>query len=363
MATQPQSRDDRNGTGRYRRILDGYGGGSIQGTEDWPIDPTVDDAKTVAVAGIVALVIITAPGPLPVLAVGAALTIGAGLLVVYLAPSDRAPHRWVGSILRFKRAPSRLTQHAESRKKQTQNLTGIERVLPGFGAVKRRNGTLVAMVEIEGQDMALAENAAWEAAGEGFENMADALDGGFDVYSPARTIDPGTFAKRYGGRENDDDVQRNPALAGLVETYQQDLRDEFARRGTAVRQFYVVIAVSESEVRREDHGVLAQLADLPVVGGPVRRFGLARRGPTDAEIEVRQKSILSSRKRAVRNAVASIDGCATSKVDGEHLTGVIKEYWTGIRTPKSGRTPPKYTLPVVTVGEPDTNDPEETGGY
>jgi hypothetical protein len=359
MATQPRS----DGSERYRRVLDGFGRGSIQGTEDLPIDPTVEDAKTLGLALAVALAFLSAPGPLPILIAAAGLSFAGGFLLVYLAPSDRSPHKWLYAIFQFKTSPSRLTQHGNSPEERTQTLTGIERVLPGFGAVKRRNGTLVGMLEIEGRDMALAETAEWEAAASGFENLAESIDSGFEIYSPARTIDPGKFAKVYRGREIDPDVKRNPALSRLVETYQQDLRDEFGRRGTAVRQFYVVVSVSEAEVRREDHGVLAKLADLPVVGAPVRRVGLARRGPTDAEIEVRQKSILSARKRAVRNAVASIEDCETGEVDGEHLTGVIKEYWTGIRTQKSGRPVPKHTLPVVTVGEPDENEPAETGGH
>jgi hypothetical protein len=360
MSTQPRN----DGTERYRRVLDGFGSGSIQGTEDWPIDPTVEDAKTIGIAITLALAFLSAPGPWPVLATGAALSLAGGFLVVYLAPSDRAPYRWIYSILQFKLGTKRFTKHSEDSTEQTQTLTGIDRVLPGFGAVKRRDGTLVAMVEVEGRDMALAEAEAWEDAASGFENLADSIDAGFEVYSPARTIDPGRLAGKYIGRQFDSDVKRNDALAGLVEDYQNELPAEFRSRGTAVRQFYVVVSVTEAEVRREDHGILAQLADLPVVGGPVRWVGLARRGPTDAEIEVRQRSILSARKRAVRNAIASIEGCSTSGVDGEHLTGVIKEYWTGIRTSKSGRPVPKYTLPVVTRGGIESeNDADETGGY
>ena len=359
MATQPRN----DSTGKYRRILDGFGHGSIQGTEDLPIDPTVDDGKTLAIALVVALGVLSAPGPLPLLAIGAATVLALGLTVIYVSPDDRAPHKWLSSIARFKATPDRLTAHSEHPDLRTQGLTGIDRVLPSNSAIERRDGALVGLVEIEGRDMALAEKSVWEQASAEFEGLNESVDSGIDIYSPARTVDPGRLAKGYIGREKDEDVRRSDTLAELVETYQDELPAEFRRRGTAVRRFYVVLTVTESEVRREGRDVLAQLADLPVVGAPVRRFGLSRGGPTPEEIDVRQKSILSARKRAVRNGVSGIEECDSKEVDGEHLAATIKEYWTGIRVPHDGKPVPKHGIPVVKKGTVDDGDPAATGGY
>jgi hypothetical protein len=123
-----------------------------------------------------------------------------------------------------------------------------------------------------------------------------------------------------------------------------------------------VVSVSEREVRREDHGLFAGFAEFPYVGGLIRRFGLARREASDAEIETRQKSILSARERAVENAVSSIEGCTTRDVDAEHYAAILQEYWTGIRTPQSGKAVPHNQIPVVTYND-DEDDPEATGGY
>jgi len=362
------TRDD--GNGEYRRIITDFGGsGSIQGTEDWPVDPEVEDVKAVALAALFGFAVIAAiPEDAPVVYQGVGwvvlgVLVIAALVVVYLAPNDRAPLGWIRAMLSFQRRPKRLTQHADREDERTQNLTAVERMFPISGAVKRRDGALVGVVEVEPTDMALAETAVWEATGEGFENMADALDGPFEVFSPARTVDPGRIAKGYVGRELDDDVRENDTLSALIETYQQDLPAELNRRGTAVRRFYVVVWVTESEVRRQDHGTLAKLADVPVVGGFIRRVGLARREATDTEIETRQKSILSARKRAVENGIASIEGCEAIDVDAEHLAAVLTEYWTGVRTDHAGKPVPNTTLPVVTTGEPDDENPAETGGY
>jgi len=285
-----------------------------------------------------------------------AVLVLAASVVVYLAPTDRAPLGWLGAILRFKRSPKRLTQHTDDDNASTQRITRVERTLPICGAVKRRDGALVGLVEVEGTDNALAETAAWETAGEGFEDMSEALDSAFEVFSPARTIDPGRITKGYVGRQFDDDVRENDTLAGLIETYQEDLPAELRRRGTAVRRFYVLVWVTEDEVRRQDHGGLAKLADI-------QRVGLARREASDEEIETRQKSILSSRKRAVENGVGSIEGCTATEVDAEHLAAVLTEYWTGVRTDHSDKPVPNTSLPVVTTGEPDHENPAETGGY
>jgi hypothetical protein len=368
MATQPQS--GRNGNGQYRRIITDFGGAdSIQGTEDLPIDPEVADVKAVVLAGLFGFAAVAAVpqgAPLAYRLVGwvfLALVLLMSLVVVYLTPSDQTPIGWVRAIVQFQRRPKRLTQHADRKEERTQPITGLDRVLPISGALRRDDGAIVGMIEVEGRDMALAEIDAWRAAGKGFEDLADALDGGFDVFSPARTIEPGRLAGGYIGRQFDDDVRNSETLSALVETYQRELPREFRQRGTSVRQFYVVVWVTEREVRREDHGMLAKLADLSCVGGLIRRVGLARCEASDAEIRTRQKSILSARKRTVENSVASIEGCTASVVDGEHFAAVLQEYWTGVRTPHDGKPVPNTTLPVVTVGEADREDPSETGGY
>ena len=349
----------------FRRIITDFGGsGTIQGTEDLPFDPQVADVKAVGFAALIGFATVAGlPPRAKVLgwAVLGVLLTGAGV-VVYLCPDDRTPLGWLRAILRFKRSPKRLTQHAERTEERTQSLVGIERVLPIQGAARRTDGALVGLVEVEGQDMALAETLVWEAAGAGFKSMADGLDGGFEVFSPARTVDPGRIAKGYVGRELDEDVRENPTLAALIETYQEDLPTELNRRGTAVRRFYVVVWVTESEVRRQDHGMLGKLADVPLLGGVIRRVGLARREASDAEINARQKSILSSRQRAVRNGLAGIEGVETTEVDAEHLAAVLTEYWTGIRTDHSGKRVPNTSVPVVTA-VPDSEEPSETGGY
>ena len=366
MATQPQSGRNGNGQGQYRRIITDFGGtGSIQGTEDWPIDPAVADVKAVGLAGLFGLAAVAGlPSDYQVLGwafLGVLLAVS--LVVVYLTPSDQTPIGWVRAIVQFQRRPKRLTQHADRKEERTQPITGLDRVLPISGALRRDDGAIVGMIEVEGRDMALAETDAWEAAGKDFEDLADALDGGFDVFSPARTIEPGRLAGGYIGRQFDDDVRNSETLAALVETYQRELPREFRQRGTSVRQFYVVVWVTEHEVRREDHGALGKLADLPYVGGLIRRVGLARREASDTEIRTRQKSILSARKRTVENSIAAIEGCTASEIDGERFAAVLQEYWTGVRTPHDGKPVPNTTLPIVTVGDADREEPSETGGY
>ena len=98
MATQPQSDRSGNGQGQYRRIVTDFGGaGSIQGTEDWPVDPAVADVKAVGLAGLFGFAAVAAVpqgAPLAYRLVGwvfLALVLVMSLVVVYLAPSDQTP--------------------------------------------------------------------------------------------------------------------------------------------------------------------------------------------------------------------------------------------------------------------------------
>lgn len=356
-----------NSNRQYRRILRNFGGSdSIQGLEDAPIDPDVEDLKfiglTVLLGGMI--LAITPQDMIALGWIGAGIVVLLAVVILYVCPTERAPIEWMSAIGKFKRAPKRLTNHAEKPEERTQTLTQIKRILPMSGAAERTDGALVGMVEVKGQDMALAEESAWNAAAEGFEKMARAVDSTVEIYSPSRTVNPGQLISGYVGREKDDDVQRNEALQHLMVVYQEQLPKEMRNRGTAVRRFFVVISVTPKEVRRADQGALGKLAELPGIGAPIERFGLANRGPSDEEILARQKSMLAARKRAVENAISSTEGCTTSPVDSEYFAALIREFWTGIRTKYADKPVPKHQTPVVHHNrtEGDT-DPEQTGGY
>jgi len=364
--TPPNSKLGSNSNGQYRRVLRDFGGSdTIQGTEDWPIDPDVEDAKLIGLAVLFgAAVLAIVPQETVILgwaAVG--LFVALAGVVIYICPSERAPLEWITAMARFWRKPKRLTNHAEDHDERTQTLTHIDRMLHTQGAVRRRDGALVGLVEVEGTDMALAEEDAWASAAEGFEKMARAVDSTVEIYSPARTVHPNRLTKGYMGREREEDVKRNETLQHLVSVYRNELPQEFAERGTAVRRFYVVLSVTPREVRRDDQGALAKLADLPGIGEPIRRFGLARRGPSEAEIEERQKSILSARKRAVQQSISSTAGCVADDVDGEHLAALLEEFWTGTSTQYEGKPAYHQQTPVVIYNQTDDEtDPAKTGG-
>jgi len=361
------SRDLTNPNRQYRRILRNFGGSdSIQGLENAPIDPDAEDAKFIGLTVLIGAAIL-AIAPQDMIALGwvvAGIVVALGGIAMYVCPSERAPLEWLSAIARFKRAPKRLTNHSENSKERTQTLTQVERILPFSGAAERRDGALVGLVEVKGQDMALAEESAWDAAAEGFEKMARAVDSTVEIYSPSRTVDPARLIRGYVGRGMDEDVKRNETLRHLLGVYQDQLSKEMNARGTAVRRFFVVVSVTPKEVRRADRSTLGKLADLPGLGGPIERFGLAKRGPSDEEIKARQKSILEARKRAVENAISSTEGCTTSSVDSEYFAALIREFWTGIRTEYQDKPVPNHQTPVVHHNHTEGDrDPEQTGGY
>ena len=361
------SRDLSNSNRQYRRILRNFGGSdSIQGLEDAPIDPDKEDAKfigfTVLIGG--AILAVTPQDMIAMGWIAAGVVVALAGVAMYVCPDERAPIEWMSAIGRFKRAPKRLTNHAEKPEERTQTLTQVDRILPMSGAAERRDGALVGLVEVKGQDMALAEESAWNAAAEGFEKMARAVDSTVEIYSPSRTVDPARLTRGYAGREKDDDVWQNETLQHLIGVYQDQLPKEMNARGTAVRRFFVVISVTPKEVKRADQGALGKLAELPGIGGPIERFGLAKRGPSDEEIRARQKSILEARKRAVENAISSTEGCTTNPVDSEYFAALIREFWTGIRTKYQDKPVPNTQTPIVHHNRTeDDESAEQTGGY
>jgi hypothetical protein len=361
------SRDLTNSNRQYRRILRNFGGSdTIQGLEDAPIDPDKEDAKFIGLTVLIggAILAVTPQDMIALGWVAAGIVVAFAGVAMFVCPGERAPIEWMSAIGRFKRAPKRLTNHSEDPKERTQTLTQVERILPMSGAAERRDGALVGLVEVKGQDMALAEESTWNAAAEGFEKMARAVDSTVEIYSPSRTVDPARLTEGYLNRGKDEDVKRNETLQHLIGVYRRVLPDEMNERGTAVRRFFVVISVTPKEVRRADRGALGKLVELPGLGGPIERFGLAKRGPSDEEIKARQKSILEARKRAVENAISSTEGCTTNPVDSEYFAALIREFWTGIRTKYQDKPVPNKQTPVVHHNRTeDDENPEQTGGY
>jgi hypothetical protein len=244
-----KTKDGENGRRQHRRIMSNFGGsGTIQGTEDLPVDPDVADVKAIGLAALFGFALMASvprslsiPIPygidstvigaieawnpfvaafIPTLstAIGllaAGLCIAAAGTIVYLCPDDRTPIGWVRAMGNFYRRPKRLTQDADAEHKRTQPITGLDRVLPISGAVRRDDGALVGMIEVDGRDMTLAEDGEWRSVGKAYEGLADALDSGYDIFSPARTIDPARLSKGYIGREFDDDVEKQPDALGV----------------------------------------------------------------------------------------------------------------------------------------------------
>jgi hypothetical protein len=115
-----------NSNRQYCRILRNFGGSnSIQVLEDAPIDPDTEDAKFIGLTVLISATIL-AITPQEMIALGWVATgtvVGLAGLAMYVCPSERAPIEWLVAMGRFKRAPKRLTNHAENPEKRMQTLT------------------------------------------------------------------------------------------------------------------------------------------------------------------------------------------------------------------------------------------------
>jgi len=155
----------------------------------------------------------------------------------------------------------------------TRSLTQLRRFL-SRGAGQRDDGYLFGAIEVTPANMALATDADWEHAVEGFTAAINGLDFPIQIYSTVRPVDPETIAAGYrdrlkAGSEMPDAFER------LVATYAERLPQEFAQRGTGLRQYYVIVPVSPLDVQRDllsvdQTSLVDRLCDLSHLGGFVR---------------------------------------------------------------------------------------------
>ncbi|WP_129116078.1 hypothetical protein [Halegenticoccus tardaugens] len=281
--------------------------------------------------------------------------VGATLLFMFLAPSHSTPLKWTLSILKFKFGDKHMTLADDDN--SPAELVNVTKLYPDDGAMKRRDWHLVAGVKVDPANMALASDADWDDMARDFERGLNGIEFPFQIHSSGRPIDPDEITAPYRSRLDDPDVKRNPRLKRIIKVYKSRLPGEFARRGTSLREYYVLVPVGTTEARLGDTGTRSKLAnvDIPFVGRALEIIGLANYDMSNEEIEAEQLRILTNRINDIIQLISSLDGCRAEVLDAEELADAIEECWSGERTAytkgdDTGRI--SYT-PVVTLHRGD----------
>lgn len=318
---------------------------------------------------------------------GAGLVL-ACLLVIYGTPRYQTAPGWIRDRLRFLHRPRILRRDGseqvstetevshppvedeilpdesrtgailgEAEPENSRSLTQLRRFL-SRGTGRRDDGYLFGAVEVRPANMALATDADWEHAVEGFTAAVNGLDFPIQIYSTVRPVDPETITAGYrdrlkAGSEMPDAFER------LVATYAERLPQEFAQRGTGLRRYYVIVPVSPLDVQRDSSSVdptslVGRLSDLAYVGGFVRALRAFRHGESIEERRRRQRVELDRRLDAVSQGLRSISGCSTRRLDTPALARLLNEFWSGTTAPDEPDMPAPRTTAFVTTDQEDS---------
>lgn len=315
-----------------RRILDQLGEAeTILGTEY-----TAADLKLFMPGVLLAFLVI---GMMPTgwgalgFGLGGAIMVGtAG--VIWAAPPHRVAHTWLQDVVKYQLTERRgetllLAHDDESEPDAARSLTNIETVLRRWDSVRRADNGVVGAVRVHPANMALADTTDWEQASDALAEMLRSLSFDIQLYSTARPVDASRIVAPYRDRLDDPDVRENDRLRGVVQAYRNTLPQEFERRRTSVREYYILVAVEELDVQLADQTLWDTLRDAPVVGSLCAMIGAGRSDLSEGELLVRQQRELNNRLQRVRRGITELPGCRPEPVSAARLTDLLEEYWTG----------------------------------
>ena len=302
------------------------------------------------------------------------------LLVIYVTPDDQTPQGWLLDRYRFltepsvrtlegnRETPSDVTElrpetdetsteaNGPNRKptRSTQALTELDRFHLRHDAARRTDGYLFGAVRVTPANMALATYEDWEQTCRSFAQFVNGLDFPFQLYSTVTPVDPSAITQGYRDRLRSGSLDDKPAFRELVRAYDVSLPLEFAHRGTSIREYFVIVPVSQLDVQRAENSIgytslLDRLADLPYIGGFVTAIGVSRRGYSAEEVEARQVTELHRRLGAVEEGIKRLPGCDAMRLETAILADLLLSFWDPNHrdTPMVGLR----TTPVITTGE------------
>ena len=312
------------------------------------------------------------------------------LILIYASPGHQTTENWLKSRLHYLRQPSvvalspahgrgeidnvdELSPEVEdqrnmpdggaaaiigdhlpdsSRTTSTQELTNVERFHVAHRAGKRDDGYVFGAVQVHPANMALATHADWEHAVERLGSIVNGIEFPFQIYSTVTPVDPERITKGYRDRLGDRTTDLNSDFQALLQTYQEKLPREFARRGTSIREFYIIVPVSVLDVQRDvnavnDAGILATLENLSYVGGFVTTFRASRRDVSPEELEAKQLAELDHRLTTIEEEIAGLDGCSTTRISTSDIAALLKDFWEPATRTDDDPAPTVRETPVV----------------
>ena len=259
-------------------------------------------------------------------------------------------HRDITEREASKLSPGSLSLGTET--KRTQDLTNIDRFHVAHLAGERDDGYVFGAVQVHPANMALTTAADWEQTVHRFGSVVNGIEFPFQIYSTDTPVDPKRITDGYRERLEDQTADLNQDFRTLLKTYLEKLPREFKRRGTSVREFYIIVYVSALDVHRDlnsvnETGILTKLEDLSYVGGFVTTLRASRRDVSPAEVEANQVAELDQRLTTIEEEISGLNGCSTTRVSTPELAALLKDFWEPGARRDDEPTPAVRSTPVV----------------
>lgn len=278
---------------------------------------------------------------LPLTLVG--LTVGG--VVVYLTPAHLTTIQWFGMMLGFVNRPTRLPHEAAMAQ------THVAAIHPEHDVVERTDGAFLGLIQVTPPSMALATEQEWATKANAFQEFLNTtVEFPIQLYSTTRAFPADEYLAHYEARRSDPDVRANPKLATLIDEYIDWYRADLDQRRMTIRDHYIIVPVSPTEVRFERQSLTQRLTGMPMLGVFVEALVAPRRDEERAAMF----EAVDERTRLLRQGVREIEGCDAHRVDAEAAAELLATFWRGEAV--------EYDDPAaVLTNRPVVGAPTETG--
>jgi hypothetical protein len=246
--------------------------------------------------------------------------IAVGGLGVYLTPAHLTTIQWLGMITGFQLRDTHLP-HPD-----TLAHTHVDAVHSEADVIERTDGTFLGIIQVTPPPMALATDDEWATKASGFQEFLNtAVEFPIQLFATTRAFPADEYLAHYEARRSDPDVRANPQLATLIDEYVAWYRDALDRRRMTIRDHYVIVPVSPTEVRFERRSLTQRLTAVPVLGVFVEAVFAPRRDEERAALF----ETVDDRVRQLQGGLREIDGCDAQRVPAAEAAELLASFWAG----------------------------------
>lgn len=236
----------------------------------------------------------------------------------------------------------------------TRKLTMVSGVYPERRAVELDNGDVISILQFTGSNLDMAPPEIRNRTVEEYSSSISAsIQNDIQFYLPMRPVSLDSTISVY--RDRSEAGKSSVENKRFMDKYLED-RVEWLQRtseSTYIREQYVVVRVSTSDVIGDDVGVnqegIEQIPGGDIVKDVYEGFTGETRLQSDQEIERKKLRELANRVQTVGSALAIGSGNDFEVASTQKEVALLKEFWEGekILEDEMDSMAPKYSFSVM----------------